>query len=446
MYESLINKLNKSLQNKTPTFSGQKLQGRTKFQGMDISIENKKGSIRKWENDKGEKGQTKMKFDYGYIRNTLGNDKDHIDVYLGNNPKSTKVFVIHQQRPDTKKHDEDKVMLGFNSESEAKKAYLQHIPKEWFGSINKFDIDKFKEKTIGKKVTMIKSLINKLETAESSNYKSLIDKLIKGGEGSGKKGHSTVKPGMTEHLTTSGKKIPEKFTSEMQTQGWTADDHKEAMNFHYEVAKRLRERIVEHKASNPKHKHSETANKFINDRFSEAKVHQKHMSRLMSRSDEVDKKQIKKSEMEVDKQGTTIETSDYAKELDSALGSMYLKIIEKVMQDYNYGDEPRIVQLDNGILYISKVDDGIYSGYVRRNSDVLSETICRIEKMTIPTMIQYLKAKEVIDLIEKPSILTSEAAENLVGKLEPHVEDIPVIAPSTDKIRVLELIKDILNG
>lgn len=152
--KDLTEKLEKSLKNQTPTFTGYKLQGRTRFQGMDISIENKKGSDRQW----GERPQdkTRMKADYGYIRNTLGKDKDHIDVYIGPNPDSTQVYVVHQNRPDTGKHDEDKVMLGFDSIEEAKKVYLQHIPAKWFGSIDEFEISDFKNKVIGKKVPFIK--------------------------------------------------------------------------------------------------------------------------------------------------------------------------------------------------------------------------------------------------------------------------------------------------
>ena len=125
--------------------------------GMNISIENKKGSKRSWFDEQtGKKGHTTMKYDYGYIRNTLGADNDHVDVYVGPNKKSEIVYAVRQIRPDTKKLDEYKIMLGFDSEEEAKKAYLAHIPSKWFGSIYKFDIDTFKDKVLGKKTKEIK--------------------------------------------------------------------------------------------------------------------------------------------------------------------------------------------------------------------------------------------------------------------------------------------------
>jgi hypothetical protein len=65
--------------------SGHKLQGRAKVQGMDISIENKKGSVRSGTDKNGKAWSQKMGWDYGYIRGTVGKDKDHVDCFLGPN-------------------------------------------------------------------------------------------------------------------------------------------------------------------------------------------------------------------------------------------------------------------------------------------------------------------------------------------------------------------------
>lgn len=45
-----------------------KLDGRMKWKGLDISIENEPGSVRYWKDRNGNKGQTLMKVPYGYIR------------------------------------------------------------------------------------------------------------------------------------------------------------------------------------------------------------------------------------------------------------------------------------------------------------------------------------------------------------------------------------------
>lgn len=144
---------------KSLTWSGWKLQGRTKIHGMDISIENKKGSTRRGVDKDGHKWATKMHYDYGYCRGTVGVDKDHLDCYIGPDPESTKVFVIHQNDPVTGKYDEDKVMLGFSSATEAKNAYLKQYDRPgFFGSMDETDIDTFKAKVFsdewkGRKVT-----------------------------------------------------------------------------------------------------------------------------------------------------------------------------------------------------------------------------------------------------------------------------------------------------
>jgi len=146
-----------NLKNKTPTFSGYKLHKRYTFQGLDISIENRKGSYRHWKDRYGESGKTKMHYDYGYIKRTLGRDGDHVDCYVGPYKKSSRVFIIHQVVPTTKKNDEDKVMLGFYTKAQAKKAYLKHIPAKWFGSMDRLSMAEFKEKVLGKHVKYIKS-------------------------------------------------------------------------------------------------------------------------------------------------------------------------------------------------------------------------------------------------------------------------------------------------
>lgn len=56
-----------------------------KKDGLDISIENPKGSIRSGKDSDGETWETKMNNDYGYIKGTVGKDKDHLDVFLSDN-------------------------------------------------------------------------------------------------------------------------------------------------------------------------------------------------------------------------------------------------------------------------------------------------------------------------------------------------------------------------
>lgn len=120
-----------------------RLQGRVTYQGMDIAIENRVGSVRKWRG-----GETKMQFAYGYVEDSEGPDGDEYDVYVGPDPQAPFVFVVHQMKtPEFKEYDEDKAMLGFSNPHQAKEAYLEHYDDpRFFGSMSMIAIDEFKEK------------------------------------------------------------------------------------------------------------------------------------------------------------------------------------------------------------------------------------------------------------------------------------------------------------
>ena len=161
---------------KSLTYSGHKVQGRTKLYGMDISIENKKGSYRSGVDKDGHKWRTYMNYDYGYIRGTVGVDKDHLDCYVGPDKKAEKVYVIHQNDPVTHKYDEDKCMLCFSSAADAKKAYMKQYDRPGFyGSMTTMTIDEFKSFIFSKKGKMIhKSFdINITDITENNKQQKL---------------------------------------------------------------------------------------------------------------------------------------------------------------------------------------------------------------------------------------------------------------------------------
>lgn len=138
-----------------------KLQGKMEFQGLPIAVENKKGSVRKWHDPhNGTDGETKMQHPYGYVEGTLGMDGDEVDVYVGPNDTSTKVFVITQNKaPKFTEVDEQKVMLGFNSGEEAKAAYLKHYDNpKFFHSMKELSLDEFVQKLSTHKGKLIKHL------------------------------------------------------------------------------------------------------------------------------------------------------------------------------------------------------------------------------------------------------------------------------------------------
>lgn len=127
-----------------PTF---RLQGHTSIHGLPIAIENRKGSVRSGVDADGKKWRTKFEVPYGYLKGTKGKDGEEIDAYVGPNKDAKHVFVVHQHKADGKGHDEDKVMLGFNSKEEAKKTFLRHYTNPKFlGPVSTLAAEELKQK------------------------------------------------------------------------------------------------------------------------------------------------------------------------------------------------------------------------------------------------------------------------------------------------------------
>jgi hypothetical protein len=71
---------------------------------------------------------------YGYIAGSCGADGDEIDVFIGPMLHDAPFVFVVQQRVagDWKVYDEDKVMLGFMSELDARRAYRLHYDDDRF--------------------------------------------------------------------------------------------------------------------------------------------------------------------------------------------------------------------------------------------------------------------------------------------------------------------------
>lgn len=110
----------------------------TNYKGIEIDIEWPKGSIRSYEGE--DTYVTYMECSYGYVRGIDGSDGEELDIYLGDEDSDI-VFVIEQVKDDGS-YDEDKIMLGFNSEEDAVDMYLQHMPAFMLGDIRTVSVEK----------------------------------------------------------------------------------------------------------------------------------------------------------------------------------------------------------------------------------------------------------------------------------------------------------------
>ena len=138
-----------------------KLDARMEFQGLPLDIEHTAGSIRQGKDKDGHEWATTFRYAYGYIMGTKGADGEGLDVFVGPNPNAEKAFVVHQQKPDTGKYDEDKILLGWDSAAAAKEAYLDHYDNpKFFGDMAEISMDRLRElvKERGKLVKIAKAL------------------------------------------------------------------------------------------------------------------------------------------------------------------------------------------------------------------------------------------------------------------------------------------------
>ena len=109
-----------------------------RVQGLDITIETPRGRSRKpghW---------PRMAAHYGYIKRTLGNDGDHVDVFVGPHPDSQLVTIIDQVGK-VGKFDEHKCLVGFITQQAAVATYKKCFTPGWnVGPVTTMTMGQFK--------------------------------------------------------------------------------------------------------------------------------------------------------------------------------------------------------------------------------------------------------------------------------------------------------------
>lgn len=128
------------------------------WHGLTIAIENPAGSVRR-----GAGWQTRMLYDYGYFKRSEAVDGDEVDCYVGPHVDAPMVYIVQQRRyGDWDAYDEDKCMLNFRSEDDARAAYLKHYDDDRFlGPVITMPVDEFvrKVRATAKEPGMIKAIV-----------------------------------------------------------------------------------------------------------------------------------------------------------------------------------------------------------------------------------------------------------------------------------------------
>jgi len=129
--------------------AGNYAKGHVKVQGLDVTIENPKGSKRSGTGPDGTPWETVLSSPYGYIKKTEGADGDHVDVYVGPKLDAETVTIVDQKDEQTGKFDEHKALISFPSEAEALKTYEQAFSdgkgKDRIQSATTIPLDEFKD-------------------------------------------------------------------------------------------------------------------------------------------------------------------------------------------------------------------------------------------------------------------------------------------------------------
>ncbi len=134
-----------------------------RWRGLVIRVENEAGSVRCGTKPDGTPWETRMIYPYGYVAGSEGVDGDEVDCFLGPNLDAPLVFVVHQRRVgDWSAYDEDKAMIGFDSEDDARLAFLRNYDDERFlGPITVMPVAEFVAKVRATKArpAMIKGFL-----------------------------------------------------------------------------------------------------------------------------------------------------------------------------------------------------------------------------------------------------------------------------------------------
>lgn len=317
---------------------------------------------------------------------------------------------------------------------------------------------------------------------EDSNIYSLIDKLNKGGPGSGVQGHVTAKQPSPLHphvssdpakpmnklqthlqslqhgavipgiATQSGKPV----TSDMaaaRAHGYDVQDHIDAMNAHYEMAQKTQKMLDKLKTAG----HKVPAEGAQIARFHEKKMreHMKARKYLEERTEHTEaaiKEKKKEAVASVKKSITQMGGGLGDRDLDvgsfaQANGQGHAEWMEKLysgMEGQAFGDDPKMFETNAGTLHLARVDDGIYSGYFTKKEEGLADNAkIRIERITIPELVQLMVAKEWISnhMVEEAKTPELMAIPSTV----PDQTVLPVVSSMDQKIQLLSLIDKLLN-
>lgn len=100
-------------------------KGHIRVDGLEISIETAKGTIRRSKPGAKPVWAVEMPAHYGDIKGYKGADGDDVDISIGDAGGNHRYWIIDQTKPNSDAFDEHKVVTGVTSKAEAQSLYLR---------------------------------------------------------------------------------------------------------------------------------------------------------------------------------------------------------------------------------------------------------------------------------------------------------------------------------
>lgn len=238
--------------------------------------------------------------------------------------------------------------------------------------------------------------------------------------------------------------------------GYSAEDFREVGNMFYDRAQKMAETLQKLKDTNQK----------IDPTFEKIKQENLRISRaFISQANHIDDRQaktkagMKKSTVMMGHaDAAEVNTADYAIEQSKSQESGWLSRFQAATANYEYGEEPRVVVLDKGDLHLVKVEEGLYSGIFKvytekmelqdadpSEAPMVDNAKVRIERMTLPSLVQFCIAKEWI--LPHNEIKQEEKKVEELTQVLQSPTPVPQVESEMDKkIRILELINKLVSS
>ncbi len=118
-------------------------------------------------------------------------------------------------------------------------------------------------------------------------------------------------------------------------------------------------------------------------------------------------RKLSKSDILMDQAMPVTTTEEVATHMDAMEDKdvELLDLLQKEMAEAGYGDAPKSIMLDRGELFLSKVEEGLYSGYVRLHTDQDEFTpSITINKQPLAEVVTSLKASDIIQNEPEPIV------------------------------------------